>query len=178
MRDTNDKLRTAAEIREIAARLKSEGKCVVFTNGCFDLLHAEHVSLLKQARAIGDRLVVGLNSDSSVKRLKGPSRPINNEADRAAVLSAIQFVDHIVLFDEETPCDLIRELRPDVLVKGGDYTPKTVVGHEIVCSYGGEVQILDTDRGVSTTGTIERILDRHWRGATEASSTEAGNETL
>jgi len=158
-----DKLRTLSEAREASSRLKAEGKRIVFTNGCFDLLHAEHVSLLRQASSQGDCVIVGLNTDRSVRRLKGPSRPINHERDRAVVLSAIQYVDHIVLFDEDTPCELLRTLEPDILVKGGDYTAETVIGRDIVLAYGGEVRVLDTDRGVSTTGTVERILDTHWQ---------------
>ena len=165
MNESIDKLRTRPETRGIVADLQAEDKRVVFTNGCFDLLHAEHVNLLRQARAIGDCLVVGLNSDNSVMRLKGPSRPVNPQADRALVLSAIQYVDHLVLFDEDTPCDLIRALRPDVLVKGGDYTPESVIGRDIVLEYGGEVKVLNTNRAVSTTATIERILDLHWDSA-------------
>jgi D-beta-D-heptose 7-phosphate kinase/D-beta-D-heptose 1-phosphate adenosyltransferase len=162
---TADRLRTRSEARQIAVDLHAEGRRLIFTNGCFDLLHVEHVNLLRQARALGDCLIVGLNTDRSVRRLKGPGRPINAERDRAGVLSAIRYVDHVVLFHEDTPCNLIRVLKPDVLVKGGDYRPEGVVGGDIVRAYGGEVSILETDRGVSTTGTIERILDRHWQPA-------------
>ena len=160
-------------MKDISERLRSAGDRVAFTNGCFDLLHSEHVRLLKQAKALGDILVVGLNSDSSVKRIKGGPRPINSEADRAYVLSGIEFVDHVVLFDEDTPCDLLWELRPDLLVKGSDYAAEDVVGRDIVLEYGGEVRTIDTNRGVSTTGTIERILDRYWRADANQGSREA-----
>lgn len=130
---------------------------VGFTNGCFDLLHPGHISLLSQARAACDKLVVGLNSDSSVRELKGETRPVQSEAARAAVLGALAAVDLIVLFTEDTPINLIENLRPDVLVKGADYTIETVVGADIVQGYGGHVVLADLLDGHSTTGTIERI---------------------
>jgi D-beta-D-heptose 7-phosphate kinase/D-beta-D-heptose 1-phosphate adenosyltransferase len=129
---------------------------VVFTNGVFDLLHPGHVDILAAARALGDALVVGVNTDASVRRLKGPTRPIRNERDRAHVLAALETVDAVVLFDEDTPLELIRLLTPDVLVKGGDYTPETVVGAKEVIARGGEVAIIPLTPGHSTTRTIER----------------------
>ena len=145
-----------------AARLqvqawRAAGQSIVFTNGCFDLLHPGHVHLLHQARELGDRLVVGLNSDTSVKRLKGPARPILNEQDRSELLAALTSVDLIVLFEENTPLSLIKSLRPDLLVKGSDYRLDTVVGREIVESYGGTVQLVPLMQGPSTTGIISRI---------------------
>lgn len=136
---------------------RRRGLKVGFTNGCFDLLHPGHLALLRQARAACDRLVVGLNSDASVKRLKGESRPIQSEAARAAVLASLAVVDAVVLFSDDTPYDLIGTLRPDVLVKGADYTVDTVVGADIVQSYGGRVVLAELEPGQSTTATIARI---------------------
>jgi D-beta-D-heptose 7-phosphate kinase/D-beta-D-heptose 1-phosphate adenosyltransferase len=130
---------------------------VVFTNGVFDLLHAGHVDVLAHARAQGDALIVGLNSDSSVRRLKGPDRPVRTEAERAYVLAALGDVDAVVTFSEDTPLALIRRLRPDVLVKGGDYEPATVVGRDDVESWGGRVVIVPLRPGQSTTSIIEKL---------------------
>jgi D-beta-D-heptose 7-phosphate kinase/D-beta-D-heptose 1-phosphate adenosyltransferase len=132
---------------------KKRGKRIVFTNGCFDILHRGHVDYLRKAKSLGDILVLGLNSDSSVKRLKGESRPINNEEDRAFVLAALDSVDYVVIFDEDTPKELLSHIKPDLLVKGGDYTPETVIGKE----YAKEVAIIDFVDGYSTTRTIERM---------------------
>ncbi|NLO91254.1 MAG: D-glycero-beta-D-manno-heptose 1-phosphate adenylyltransferase [Elusimicrobia bacterium] len=129
-----------------------DGKKVVFTNGCFDILHAGHVLLLDKARSLGDVLVVGLNSDASVRRLKGPSRPVNCQKDRALVLSGLASVDRVVVFGEPTPAELLAELRPDVLVKGADYRPEQVAGRE----YAGRVALLKLLKGRSTTGIIKR----------------------
>lgn len=136
---------------------RRKGQKIVFTNGCFDLLHPGHVSLLHQARRLGDRLVVGLNTDDSIRRLKGEGRPILPEKDRAAVLSGLADVDLIVFFDEDTPLNLIDALKPDILVKGADYTIETVVGREIVESYGGKVHIVDILEGHSTTRIAEKL---------------------
>lgn len=133
---------------------------VVFTNGCFDILHRGHVAYLCAARALGDRLIVGVNTDASIRRLKGPGRPVNSENERAYVLAALACVDAVTLFDEDTPAELIDVLRPDVLVKGGDYTPDRVVGREIVEAGGGRVVIIPYIEGRSTTGIIERIRER------------------
>ena len=130
---------------------------VVFTNGVFDLLHPGHVDILSAARALGDALVVGVNTDASVRRLKGPARPIRGERDRVHVLAALEAVDAVVLFDEDTPLELIRTLMPDVLVKGGDYTRDTVVGANEVIAHGGEVVIVPLTAGHSTTGTVDRM---------------------
>ena len=132
---------------------------VVFTNGVFDLIHPGHVDVLNVARARGDALVVGVNSDDSVRRLKGEGRPVRSEADRAYVLAALEAVDAVVLFAEDTPLELIRALHPDVLVKGGDYTPETVVGRRDVEAWGGEVVIVPLTAGHSTTSIIERLRD-------------------
>lgn len=132
---------------------------VVFTNGVFDLLHPGHVDVLTAARAQGDALVVGLNTDASVRRLKGPSRPVRAEHERAYVLAALEAVDAVVLFDQDTPLELILALRPDVIVKGGDYTPDTVVGREQVERWGGRVVIVPLTPGHSTTAIIERLRE-------------------
>ena len=130
---------------------------VGFTNGCFDLLHPGHVTLLEKSRAQCDRLVVGLNSDASVKRLKGPERPVQPDIARATVLAALGSVDLVVIFEEDTPAKLIEALRPDVLIKGGDYTVETIVGAEFVKAQGGRVEIIDLVPGFSTTQTIEKL---------------------
>ena len=142
---------------EQVARWRKQGRRLGFTNGCFDLLHPGHVSLLRQARARCDRLVVGLNSDRSVRELKGPSRPVQEETSRAQVLASLADVDAVVIFDEETPIALIEALRPDLLVKGADYTVETVVGADIVTAYGGDVFLADLAAGHSTTATISRL---------------------
>jgi D-beta-D-heptose 7-phosphate kinase/D-beta-D-heptose 1-phosphate adenosyltransferase len=129
------------------------------TNGCFDLIHPGHIRYLRQAAALGDLLVVAVNDDDSVKRLKGASRPVNTVQDRMAVLAALEAVDYVLPFTEDTPARLIEVLAPDVLVKGGDYTVEQVAGHESVLSRGGEVAILDFVPGHSTTGLIERLND-------------------
>ncbi len=139
------------------AAWRRNGRRIGFTNGCFDLLHPGHVSLLAQARNACDRLVVGLNSDSSVRGLKGEGRPVQNEAARSAVLASLSTVDAVVLFSDETPIDLINALKPDVLVKGADYTVETVVGADIVLGYGGEILLAELEDGHSTTDTITRM---------------------
>lgn len=155
----------AAKIRtwaEASAWRRGLAGPLVFTNGVFDLLHPGHIDVLTGARAQGAHLVVGLNSDASVKRLKGPARPIRNEAERAFVLAALECVDGVVVFDQDTPLELVRTLQPDVIVKGGDYTPDTVVGASDVCARGGRVVIIPLTPGQSTTGIIEKL-----RGAGE-----------
>jgi rfaE bifunctional protein nucleotidyltransferase chain/domain len=147
---TDDREKIIDEIR----KRRDAGETCVFTNGCFDLIHAGHIHLLRESSALGDFLVVGLNSDDSVGRLKGPDRPVNNQESRKIVLEALRFVDYVLMFEEDTPLDLIRELKPDVLVKGGDYTPDTVVGREVVESYGGKVRIVPVLEGFSTSKTI------------------------
>lgn len=145
----------ALHMRLGAARAR--GMKVVFTNGCFDILHEGHVSYLREARTLGDVLVVGLNSDTSIRRLKGPERPVNREASRAAVLSGLEAVDYVCVFEEDTPYELIKALKPDMLVKGGDWDTDRIVGADIVKSYGGEVRSLAFREGHSTTGIINRI---------------------
>lgn len=147
------KIKTAAELEAILAHRGQ--KRVVFTNGCFDILHPGHVRYLSKARDFGDILIVGLNSDASVKRLKGQARPINSQSDRACLLAALGFVDYIVIFDDDTPLELIKTLHPDVLVKGADYAGKKVVGSEMV----GDVRLVEFEKGKSTSGIIQRIID-------------------
>lgn len=147
------KIYSRGDAAELCRRWRANGERIVFTNGCFDILHAGHIDSLTAARALGDRLIVGLNSDASVKRLKGESRPVNGELSRAKVLSALEAVDAVVVFGEDTPAELLSVLRPDVLAKGGDYRPEDVAGRE----YAGEVVILPLTDGYSTTSVIERI---------------------
>jgi D-beta-D-heptose 7-phosphate kinase/D-beta-D-heptose 1-phosphate adenosyltransferase len=150
---------------------KSSGQSVVFTNGCFDLLHPGHVSLLRRARAAGDRLVVGLNSDASVRRLKGEDRPVQDATARSIVLAALSFVDAVVVFEEDTPLKLIEALKPDVLVKGADYKPEDVVGADLVCAYGGRLVLLSLEEGHSTTGIVARLSGT--KGTAKESPTKA-----
>jgi D-beta-D-heptose 7-phosphate kinase/D-beta-D-heptose 1-phosphate adenosyltransferase len=134
------------------------GRRIVFTNGCFDLLHAGHVRYLREARSLGDRLVVGVNTDASIRRLgKGEDRPIVAERERIEVLAALEMVDYATLFDEDTPLELVRLVLPDVLAKGGDWTPETVVGADVVRARGGEVAIIPYHPGLSTTSIVDRI---------------------
>ncbi len=141
---------------ELAAH-RSQGATIAFTNGCFDILHAGHVSYLRQAKQHADLLVVGLNSDASITRLKGAGRPVNPLADRLLVLSELQSIDYLVVFDEDTPTHLIQAIQPETLIKGGDYTKDRVVGHEIVERYGGQIVLIDLVQGRSTTNIIERL---------------------
>ena len=152
-----DKLANFASIADIAETWRRQGLKVGFTNGCFDLLHPGHISLLRQAKQACDKLVVGLNSDASVKRLKGETRPVQNEAARSAVLASLSDVDQVVIFGEDTPYDLIKTVRPDILVKGADYTVDKVIGADLVQGWGGKVILAQLVQGQSTTGTIERM---------------------
>ena len=144
-------------IKELCERLKSDGKTIVFTNGCFDILHSGHVFYLQKAKQLGDILILGLNSDASVKRLKGEKRPINNENDRAIVISELKSIDYFVIFEEDTPLEIISIIVPDILVKGGDYKKEDVVGKDIVENNGGEVVIIPFLDGKSTTNIINKI---------------------
>ena len=136
---------------------RAENKCIVFTNGCFDLLHPGHIDYLSKARALGDVLIIGLNDDASIRRLKGPDRPINPLADRAIMLSALKFVDLVVPFSEDTPLKLITAVKPDILVKGGDYQPNDIVGATEVRASGGKVIVMPFVDGHSSTSLIQRI---------------------
>lgn len=153
------KILTSGELLPILESVRREGKKIVFTNGCFDILHRGHVEYLARARALGDILVVGLNSDSSVKRIKGKGRPVFPERDRAAVLAGLASVDFVVTFDEDTPLRLIEELRPHVLAKGGDWPEEDIVGASEVKSWGGRVVSVAYLEGYSTSRIIEAIKD-------------------
>jgi len=149
------------ELQKVVSRARGQGKKVVFTNGCFDILHVGHIQLLQRCRKLGDLLVVGLNDDASVRRLKGENRPLIGQADRAHVMAALDAVDYVTLFSEPTPMALIEALRPDVLVKGGDYALDEVVGRDFVESYGGHVEIVPLVEGFSTSDIVRRIVERH-----------------
>lgn len=152
------KIFSEGQLAEQLARLRRQGKRIVFTNGCFDLIHSGHVYLLAQAKTFGDILVVGMNTDASVKRLKGDKRPILDQASRLALLAALEVVDYITLFEEDTPLALIRRLQPHILVKGGDWSPEAIVGKDVVEHAGGRVVAVRHQDGFSTTNLIERIL--------------------
>lgn len=150
---------TRAELLELRTRWRAEGKTVVFTNGCFDLLHRGHIRLLEEARSLGDALVLGLNSDASTRRIKGPSRPIINERERAEMAGELESVDAVVLFDEETPRELIAALLPDVLVKGADWS-HFIAGREEVEAAGGLVVALNLQPGYSTTNIVDILVNQ------------------
>lgn len=151
---------SASELAATVRRDREQGQRIVFTNGCFDVLHFGHTSYLRQARDLGDRLIVAVNSDASVRRLKGEDRPVNAEGDRAAVLAALECVDYVTVFDDDTPIPLLRDLRPDVYVKGGDYSPEMLAEAEVVRAYGGDVQMVGYVPAHSTTELVERIRGR------------------
>ena len=153
-----DKIVTLPTLLESLKSQRAKGRKVVFTNGCFDLLHAGHVLYLEEARALGDILVLGLNSDSSVQRLKGPSRPINKQDERAMVLAALESISYVCIFEEDTPYELIKALQPDILVKGGDWPVSSIVGSDIVLARGGQVKSLGFSEGLSSTNIIQSIL--------------------
>jgi D-beta-D-heptose 7-phosphate kinase/D-beta-D-heptose 1-phosphate adenosyltransferase len=157
MSSSTAKLKPLGRLVSLLKRERKKGRKIVFTNGCFDILHVGHVRYLRKARSLGDFLVIGLNSDASVRRLKGAERPVTREKDRAEVLGALSCVDHLVLFADPTPERLIRAIRPDFLVKGGDWRKKDIVGSGFVESYGGKVRSLPYIRGFSTTGLLEKI---------------------
>ncbi len=151
------KIFSKPELESQLVNWRNTNQKVVFTNGCFDLLHLGHVNYLAKARDLGDKLIVGLNTDASVQRLKGSSRPIKDELSRAQILAAMQFIDAVVFFDEETPIDLISRVKPDILVKGGDYTIEGIVGHELVLKNGGEVRTIEFVTGYSSSTLIDKI---------------------
>ena len=153
--NTNSHIKTFDEIKTLASKLHSQGKKIVFTNGCFDILHVGHVKYLEVAKSYGDVLILGLNADSSVRKLKGPTRPINTQDDRAYILASLESVDYVVIFEEETPYELIKLIKPHVLVKGGDYEGKEVVGQDIA----DELKLVQFVDGKSTTNTIKRIQE-------------------
>lgn len=151
-----NKILNKDNLEEWVAECRAKGSKIVFSNGCFDILHRGHVEYLAKAANFGDEMLIGLNTDASVKRLKGPSRPINDEFARAIVLAGLEFVSAVVLFDEDTPYNLIKAVQPDVLVKGSDYKPEDIVGYDIVTAKGGRVETIDFVDGYSTTRTIEK----------------------
>lgn len=153
----NSKIVDFSKIKDLVSNWKKEGNSIVFTNGCFDVLHYGHVSYLAEASDLGDKMIIGLNSDCSVRRLKGETRPINGQHERAVLLSALQFVDAVVIFDEDTPENLINTIAPDFLVKGGDYTIDTIVGADFVMSYGGKVITIPIVENFSSTLIIKRF---------------------
>ncbi len=148
------------EAQRIISKWRNDQKIIVFTNGCFDIIHRGHVEYLQEAKLLGDFLIVGLNSNASVKRIKGKPRPYQNEQDRAAILNAMKMVDMVVIFDEDTPLELICELKPNVLVKGGDYDSQSIVGAIEMEGWGGSVKIIPFLKGYGTSKLVEKILDR------------------
>ena len=156
-----EKIKKREDLRRIVEDFKTKGKRIIFTNGCFDLLHIGHIRYLEEAKSLGDILVVGVNSDRSVRNLKGPNRPILPEEERAEILSGLESVNYITIFDEPTPLELISSLQPHILAKGGDWTKETTVGKEVVERLGGEVVILPFIEGSSTSNVIETILKRY-----------------
>jgi rfaE bifunctional protein nucleotidyltransferase chain/domain len=149
------------QLKRACAVWNLKGRRVVFTNGCFDILHLGHIEYLSKAADLGNVLVIGVNTDRSVQRLKGGTRPVNDEHSRSMVLAALGFVTAVVLFDEETPYELIRVIQPDVLVKGKDYKPEEIVGHDIVLAQGGKVETIELTPGYSTTAIEQKILNLH-----------------
>ncbi len=145
------------DLQELLKKLRAEGKTIVTTNGCFDILHVGHVRYLEETKKFGDVLIVALNSDASVRRLKGENRPINNEMDRAEVLNGLKSVDYVVLFDEDSPADLLSKIKPDVHTKGADYTIETLPEAKIILENGGRVEFIKFVEGKSTTNTIKKI---------------------
>lgn len=156
-----EKIKEREDLRKTLGKLRNDGKRIVFTNGCFDLLHVGHLRYLEKARSLGDILVVGVNSDSSVRRLKSPRRPILPLEERMELLSGLGCVDYVVSFEESTPLELISVLKPHILVKGGDWSKETIVGREVVEGSGGEVVVLPFFEGNSTTSLVETILNRY-----------------
>jgi len=146
-----------SELENILAVWNFKAQKVVFTNGCFDIIHRGHVEYLAKAASLGDQLVIGLNTDASVKRLKGSSRPVQDENTRALVLASFSFVSKVILFDEDTPYELIKIIQPKILVKGGDYKPEEIIGYDVVTSGGGEVVTIDLVEGHSTSSIISKI---------------------
>lgn len=152
-----EKVKGLNALKKIILKLKEKGKDIVFTNGCFDLLHYGHVKYLEEAKRRGDILVVAINSDASVRKIKGNKRPIVKQKDRLSLIAALESVDYVVLFNEETPLKAIKELKPDILVKGADWDKKQIVGSDIVLSYGGRVSTIKLIKGRSTTNLIKKI---------------------
>jgi rfaE bifunctional protein nucleotidyltransferase chain/domain len=157
MQESSLKICSLAEAKIRRSAWKEANETVVFTNGCFDILHLGHVDYLEKARQAGSKMIVGVNADSSVRQLKGPSRPVNNEYARARILASLEFVDLVIIFEEETPLNLINELLPDVLVKGDDYSIETIVGAKEVIAHGGKVTTIPLVPSYSTTNIIQKL---------------------
>ncbi|MEQ8478373.1 D-glycero-beta-D-manno-heptose 1-phosphate adenylyltransferase [Fulvivirga sp.] len=157
MKPTANKIKPLNELKPLIKQWQEGGDEVVFTNGCFDILHLGHIDYLEKSKELGDKLVVGLNSDNSVRKIKGEERPLNNEYSRARILAALSFVDAVILFSEDTPKELISQLLPDILVKGNDYLAENIVGADIVKAHGGRVETISLVDGYSTTNIVEKI---------------------
>ncbi|MDD5679917.1 MAG: D-glycero-beta-D-manno-heptose 1-phosphate adenylyltransferase [Candidatus Omnitrophica bacterium] len=155
-----NKIKSRTQLIKIAGSLKKRGKQIVFTNGCFDILHKGHIKLLEKSKSLGDVLIVAINSDRSVKKIKGPKRPLNTQQDRAIIVAALSSVDFVTLFDEPTPENLIKKINPDILVKGGDWKKEKIVGARHVESYGGKVYSIKLVKGYSTSQFIHNIIKR------------------
>ena len=156
---SSNKIKPLAEAIKLVEEWKNNSETIVFSNGCFDIIHLGHVDYLENARKLGKRLIVGLNSDNSVSKLKGQNRPINDIASRSRILASLEFVDLVIVFDEDTPYELIQELIPDILVKGDDYLAENIVGADIVKKYGGSVVTIPLIKGYSTSSIINKIRD-------------------
>ena len=151
------KITSAEKIKPILTELQNQGKKIVFTNGCFDIIHRGHVEYLAKSASLGDYMVLGLNSDASVRRLKGESRPVQDEYSRAVILAGMEFIDAVILFEEDTPYELIKIIEPDILAKGADYKPESIVGYDIVKARGGEILTVELTEGFSTSSIIKKI---------------------
>ncbi|MCP2042903.1 D-glycero-beta-D-manno-heptose 1-phosphate adenylyltransferase [Pontibacter sp. HSC-36F09] len=158
--NSKDKILSLSDLQEQVQAWRNQGQKIVFTNGCFDILHLGHVDYLEKARQLGDKLVLGLNTDASINRIKGPSRPLQDEMSRARVMASLLFVDAVVFFDEDTPLELIKAVQPDILVKGDDYTIENIVGQDVVTARGGEVKTIPLVKGYSTTNVVKKIENR------------------
>ncbi|MEO5908041.1 MAG: D-glycero-beta-D-manno-heptose 1-phosphate adenylyltransferase [Ginsengibacter sp.] len=155
-----ERIFTSDEMKQEVKRIRLKSKTIAFTNGVFDILHEGHISVLSEAASFADVLIVGVNSDASVKKLKGEGRPVNSESSRALIIASLIMVDEVVIFNEETPLDLIKIIKPDVLIKGGDYSLETMVGSKEVLDGGGRIEIIPIKEGFSTTGIIEKIIKK------------------
>ncbi|CAM3405584.1 D-glycero-beta-D-manno-heptose 1-phosphate adenylyltransferase [Pontibacter korlensis] len=155
--NSKDKIYTLPQLLDQVQSWRTQGQKIIFTNGCFDLLHLGHVDYLEKARQLGDKLVLGLNTDASISRIKGPTRPLQDEMSRARVMASLLFIDAVVFFDEDTPLELIEAVQPDILVKGDDYAVEQIVGHEVVQARGGSVQTVPLVKGYSTTNIVKKI---------------------
>jgi rfaE bifunctional protein nucleotidyltransferase chain/domain len=164
---TSDKIFDLAKLKTLRESWRKQGQLVVFTNGCFDILHAGHIKYLESAAALGDHLIIAVNSDESVRKLKGESRPINILSSRLYLLASLSCVDGVFPFTEETPLEVIKQLKPDVLVKGGDYKPENMVGAKEVMSWGGHVEVIPYVEGFSTTKLESKILELHRKNIKE-----------